>query len=211
MANSKKLTTPSREFLGWVAVTLVTLTFFIAWQMSGYWIWKSNPSIISMIVFASAFSLIVMPFLVVSILYSKIRKKNLSTDVVRSAQICLPIASLFFALASTNQSPHRIQDFKTFKSERLKVVEQMRNAELPEQGNTIAKEVALPNVSAGNRIYLYKEDTELMVFFPTLPYMIDNHAGFVYSESGNEPPRQSFYEVTYIERLDKNWFWIRTT
>lgn len=211
MANSKKLMTPKREFFGWVAVTLVSLTLFFAWQMIGYWIWKSNPSIISMIVFASALSLIVIPFLVVSILYSKIRKKNLSTDVVRSVQICLPIASLFFALASTNQSPHRIQDFKTFKSERVKVVEQIKNADLPEQGRTISKEAALPNISAGNRIYLYKEDGELMVFFPTLPYMIDNHAGFVYSDSGKVPPRNSFFEITHIERLDKNWFWIRTT
>ena len=69
----------------------------------------------------------------------------------------------------------------------------------------------MPHAAADNKVYLYRKGGEFMVFFPILPYAIDNHSGFVYSESGKKPERHTFYEVTRAERLDDHWFWISTT
>lgn len=48
------------------------------------------------------------------------------------------------------------------------------------------------------------------VYFPH-QLMFDNSEGMVYCENGKPPDPAAFFKITSITRIDKRWFWVKTT
>jgi hypothetical protein len=196
------------ESIGWLGVSLLCLVFWRLAQERGYWVWKDNPTLIGFgldfgVMLAGCllpFLLLISPFL--------IWKKKVGAEYVRMIQVLLPIASLVFGVMLMDEARHRSVDFRLYAEGRHRVVEAMRQQ--PKGESSLVK-INEPHVAANDEVWLYREGVEHMVFFPVLIEGLDNYKGFVYSETGTEPPRSAFLEIVSVKRIDPHWFWIGTT
>lgn len=197
------------EAAGWIGVFIASAGAAAFWHDQGYWIWKADTFAGSLAVMGSGmFGCMAIPLLAICLPIA-IWKKKYVPDLIRVVQFVLPMTALSFAVAGTPRSENRDVDFKAFREERERVVANLRSKPALHDGLPI--HIHEEGAAARNQVYVYQKKGEFMVFFPLLLYAIDNHHGFVYSETGSEPPRESFLETVRVERLDPHWFWIGTT
>ena len=131
--------------------------------------------------------------------------------------VMLVLSVVLFFLGLPNYSKEARQtDFEKHLDARMSTIELARTELERSEFSRVTFECPEPGAAAPvdrdqGRMWAFESEDGLWVWWPILRWWIDNHQGFVWSESGDPPPARSFLDVTHIERLDDHWFWIHTT
>jgi hypothetical protein len=126
----------------------------------------------------------------------------------KTVSLVIAFSSLFVFAWRPLENHFRAEDIATNRGIRERIVAELADGlHKPDERGRFH----VPKSAASAQAWLVENEGGRWVFFPLQPFGIDNYAGVVHSASGEPPPRVSFFEVVWVERIDDHWFWIATT